>query len=337
MLAEYVDYGTCATDPRVSLRINMVIERLLPALNPERTLGRYVFPIVANTITLPRDIKTVLAAYLEYPQAPPPGTTCSCDLRQLVDIRSRWYDFLPGGPVHFTGAAPNVLTDLGTGFSTFADITADTPCRIRVYTDVPQPHLEGYVYVSALDANGNPVQSLDAGLYRNVDMIAVPIQGQNYVDSTVAYSQVFSINKDPTISRVKLYAINDALAVTDPNYQTPIAVYAPDELAPDYRRYKLNWCILPGEQAQINLIAKRYFVPTTDPDADLIITSMGALKNGLQALRYEDAGSDQLADSHWKRALAILDTETKDYDSDYKASPQIQSSCWGGGDIWNLH
>ncbi|SRR6266481_3682509 len=338
-LAEYVDYGTCATDPRVSQRINMVIERLLPALNPEKTIGRYIFPIVSNTITMPRDIKTVLAAFIEFPQAPIHPGFCPCDLRQLVDIRSRWYDFLPGGPVHFTGAAPNVISDLGSGFSTFDDITPDRPCILRVYADVPQATLEGYVYVSALDVNSNPIQTLDNGFYRNVDMIPIPILGQDqpYSDSLLAYSQILSVNKDPSASRIKLFAVDPALDPSDPLAQRPIAVYGPDELAPDYRRYKLNWCILDGEQAQMVVVAKRYFIPTNDPDADLIITNIGALKNGLQALKYEDAGSDQLADSHWKRALAILDTDTKDYDGDYKATPQVQSSCWGGGDIWNLH
>jgi hypothetical protein len=342
-LAEYVDYGTCATDPRVTQRINMVIERLLPSLNPEKTLGRFVFPLVSsttvpNTITMPRDIRTVLAAFVDYPTpSTQPLGMCACDLRQLVSVRSRWYEILPGGPITFTGAAPNVLSDLGTGFSSFDDITPDNPCYIRVYVDVPQQNLEGYVYVVGNDINGNPIQSLDNGIYRNVSMIAIPraaspgVEGQNYVDSNLAYSSFISINKDPTVSRVKLYALS-----LDKTVQRPIAVYAPDELAPDYRRYKLNWCVL-NQPANITVIAKRHLIPTTDPDADLLITNIGALKNGLQALKYEDAGSEQTAETHWQRALKILDSETKDYDGDYAATPQIQSTCWGGGDIWNLH
>jgi hypothetical protein len=331
-LAEYVDYGTCSTDPRVIQRINMVIERLLPVLNPEKTIGRFTFPIVSNTITMPRDIKTVLASFVEYPtSSSQTAGLCACNLRQLVDVRSRWYEILPGGPITFTGAAPNVLSDLGTGFSTFDDITSDNPCYIRVYADVPQANFEGYVYVVGNDIDGNPIQSLDNGVYRNVSMIAIPRAGQNYIDSDVAYSSFVSINKDPTVSRVKLFALS-----LDKTEQRPIAVYAPDEVAPDYRRYKLNWCVL-NQPANITIIAKRYLIPTTDPDADLLITNIGALKNGLQALKYEDAGSEQLAETHWTRAIKILDTDTKDYDGDYKATPQIQSACWGGSDIWNLH
>lgn len=330
-LAEYVDYGTCATDPRVTQRINMVIERLSPMLNPEKTIGRFSFPIVSNTITLPRDIKTVLASFVEYPQAPP-DSRCSCSsLRQLVDVRSRWYEVLPGGPIHFTGAASNVISDMGTGFSTFDDITPDNPCFIRVYMDVPQPTLEGYIYVVGTDVDGNPIQTLDNGVYRNVSMIPMPIAGQNYVDSDVAYSSFISINKDPSLSRAKLFALS-----LDKTVQRPIAIYAPDELAPDYRRYKLNWCVLQ-DQATLVVIAKRCLVPTTDPDADLLITNIGALKNGLQALKYEDAGSEQLAENSWLRAVKILDADTKDYDGDYKATPQLQGSCFSGGDICNLH
>lgn len=331
-LAEYVDYGTCATDPRVTQRINMVIERLLPALNPEKTIGRFAFPVVSGTITLPRDIKTVLGAFIEYPQASTqPGTLCSCDLRQLVDVRSRWYEILPGGPIHYTGSAPNVITDLGTGWSTFDDITPDDPSFIRVYCDVPQPVREGTVDVVGNDVDGNPIQTLANGVYRNKAMIPIPMQGENYFDSDVAFSSFVSINKDPTVSRIKLYALS-----LDKTTQRPIAVYAPDENAPDYRRYRLNWCVV-DQPATLVVIAKRQFVPTSDPDADLLITNIGALKNGLQAIRYEDAGDTQRSQNSWKIALATLDTETKDYDGDYKATPQIQSSCFAGGDIWNLH
>jgi hypothetical protein len=335
MLAEWVDYGTCATDPRVTTWINMAIERLMPMLNPDKTIGRYKFPLVANTITMPRDVKTVLASYIDCPDTNANTTSmcgCRCDLRQLVAVRSRWYEYLPGGPISFTGCSPNVLFDLGSGWSTFADINEDTgPMYIRVYADAPQAALEGYVDVVGNDADGNPIQSLNNGVYRNVAQIPIPIQGENYKDSDVAFSSFISITKPSTVSRIKLYALS-----LDKSEQTPIAVYAPDEVAPDYRRYQLNWCV-PDPGTTITVTAKRQQVPTTDPDADLLITNIGALKNAMQAIKYENAGAPQLADSHWQRAARILETETRDYDGDYMATVQLQAVGFCGGDIWNLH
>src|SRR5882757_7239765 len=144
-LAPWVDYGTCPTDPRVTQYINMTIERLLPVLNPEKTISRFMFPVVdldgtpgpsimtrqgqCPIITLPRDCKTALAGFLDYPtQDPANGGTCCCDLRQLVQVRNRWYEVLPGGPINYTGCSPNILSDLGTGFSTFDDVTPADPC-----------------------------------------------------------------------------------------------------------------------------------------------------------------------------------------------------------------
>lgn len=334
MLAEWVDYGTCPTDPRVTTWINMAIERLTPLLNPDKTIGRYRFPVVSNTITLPRDVKTVLAAYIDCPDtnANPGLCGCRCDLRQLVQVRSRWYDFLPGGPVNFTGCSPNVLSDLGSGWSTFADIDDTTgPMFIRVYVDVPQADLEGYIDVVGNDADGNPIQTLHQGLYRNVAQIPIPIAGQNYVDSEVAFSSFISITKPQTVSRVKLYAVS-----LDKTVQTPIAVYAPDEVAPDYRRYQLNDCV-PQPGTTMTVIGKRWQVPTNDPDADLLVTNIGALKNAMQAIKYENAGATQLANDCMSRAARLLEAETRDFDGDYMATVQLQGVGFCGGDIWNLH
>jgi hypothetical protein len=274
----------------------------------------------------------VLGAFVDYPtQSAPNGNLCGCNLRQLVQVRGRWYEILPGGPINYTGCSPNILSDLGTGFSTFDDITPDDPSFIRVYVDIPQPTSEGTVDVTGLDLDGNPVWSLEGGIYAQCFAIPIPIQGQNYVDSDIAFSSITAIHKDPTVSRVKLYAVSVATGE-----QRPIAIYAPDELAPDWRRYKLNWCVL-NQPANLTVFAKRQFVPTNDPDADLLITNIGALKMALQALKYEDAGSLQLSTTLWTSAQAVLNQETRDYDGDYAATPQIQSSCWGGGDIWNLH
>jgi hypothetical protein len=82
---------------------------------------------------------------------------------------------------------------------------------------------------------------------------------------------------------------------------------------------------------------KKQFVWTIDPDADLLITNLGALKNALQAMKYENAGSEQAAEIHWTRAAKILNEETRDYDGDYSATMQVQSFGWAGGEIWNLH
>jgi len=364
-LNEYVEYGMCATDPRVISGVNRVVERLLPALNPEKTIGRYEFPLINETITLPREIKTVMQAALRYPNTcpkvggnvgqEPSWRTGTCSLYQLVLVKSRWYELLPGGPSgwgpnFFSPCAPNVLMDLGTGWSTFSEpwnsgeMEASgggygDPYTIRVYADIPQLVSEGTVFINGLDVDGNSFYEYDAGVYHQALGIPIPAQGQNYTESTKQVSQIYSVTKPITKGRIKLFAVDP-----DDGTQIPIAIYAPDEIAPDYRRYRINagcqpsssfGSACPDQPTSIVIQAKRQFVWTVDLDADILITNLGALENGLMARKFERAGALDQAALYWRNAVNILESETKDYDGDYTTSIQLQQ-CYGGGDIWNL-
>lgn len=336
-LAEYVDYGMCATDPRVTQWINWAIERMLPVLNPEKTIGRYVFPVLGQIITLPREIKTVLAANLNY-QCQADGTCWDCGqwLMQTIAVRNRWYEFLPGGPAgygpnSFIPCAPNVMMDMGTGFSTIADhTTMQTPKILRVYADLPQASSEGNLMVNGLDMDGNTLVSYDSSGYHQSLPIPIPNQGQNFNDSSVHVGHIYNITKPPTAGRVKLYAVDPATGEQD-----IIGVYAPDEVAPDYRRYRLTWCGELVENTTIVLQCKRQFIWTTDPDQDLLITNISALQETLMGIKYSKAGSQQLAEWHFGNAARILENETVDYDTDKRATLQL-ADCFSGGDIWNL-
>lgn len=338
LLAEYVDYGMCATDPRVTQWINLAIERLLPVLNPEKTIGRYVFPVLNRIITLPPQIKTVLAANLNYQCQSGDGACQDCGqwLQQVIAVRNRWYEMLPGGPAgygpgSFIPCSPNVLMDLGTGWSTIAEPWSMTnPMFIRVYADLPQVTTEGSIFINGLDTNGNGFVSYDAAGYHQAMEIPIPVQGQNYVDSPQAVSQVYSVTKPVTQGRIRLYAVSP-----DGTQQDPIAIYAPSDVAPDYRRYQLTWCGALVENTTIVLQCKRQFVWTIDPDADLLITNVNALQHALLGLKYSKAGTPQLADYHFGTAAKLLETETIDYDTDKRATVQLQD-FFGAGDIWNL-
>jgi hypothetical protein len=330
LLAEYVEYGMCSTDARVARGINLAIERLLPALNPEKTIGRYQFDVSDSMITCPREVKTILAASLDY--TCDGNLNCAPGCRQPVQVKSKWYEMLEGGPIGWTPSPTSTATlvDMGTGFSTFADITPDNPQFIRVYADIKAPQLEAYIGVHGYDINGNYSSAYVDGNYWDYDAIPVPIATENYVDSSVAFSQIDRIIKTGiTMGRTRLYALS-----LDKTVQTPIAIYAVDELAPDYRRYSLSWCgaTIPST---VTALAKRQFVWTTDPTADLLITNVGALQNALMAMKYEKAGSYDQAAAAWKTAFQALENETRDYDGDYTPNIQMQQ-CWGGGDIWSL-
>lgn len=326
LLSEYVENGMCSTDPRVIRGINLAIERLLPRLNPDKTIARYQFDVVDNTITMPREIKTVMAASTQYESCA--GGKCGPGCRSILSVKSRWYEMLSGGPVGFIPCAQNILMDLGTGFSTFADPSADTPLTLRLYADIPQPSDEGFLVVTGVDSDGNDLVDYVNGVYVPGKTIEIPQQGTQYIDTPMMVAQIISITKPKTQGRLRLFGV-DALG-----NQVPLAVYDPDELNPDYRRYMITW-VGDGTPQILTVLAKRRYIMTTSPYADLLITNVGALQNALLAMKFEKAGVLDQAVAHWKIAFDILDTETRDFDGDYSTVPQLQTQ-FAGGDIWSM-
>jgi hypothetical protein len=336
LLYEYAEYGMCQTDPRLVTAINLAIERLLPALNPEKTIVRIKLSVNSGQVTLPRDIKTILSGVIGWDCQP--GVVCPPPCGGTLQVKSRWYEMLPGGPrgqLAWTCTPEATLIDLGTGFFTFADITPDYPCYVRVYATLPETLLpnEAAIWVSGLDVNNNEIFTQMAdGTWLETQVIPIPIIGQaNYIDSAVAYNQITAVSKPQTHGPISLYAVS-----LDKTVQTPIAVYQPEETRIDYRRYMLSWCPTPTPApTNITVLAKRQFVWTTDPSTDLFITNIGALQNALMAMKYEKAGSFQQAQACWTTAIQALERETRDYDGDYTPNIQMQE-MWAGGDIWSL-
>lgn len=329
LLCEYVEYGMCATDPRVVRGINLAIERLLPRLNPDKTIGRYQFDVYDRTITMPREIKTVLAASTGYP-ACTGGGDCGPGCISIVSVKSRWYEMLPGGPVGFVPCACNVLMDMGTGYSTFADPSSAKPYTIRVYADIPQSFDEGFMVINGTDIDGNNPVSYENNVYINGQVVDIPQLGQdnNFNDTPQMFTAIRSVTKPVTKGRIRLYGVD-----TD-GVQTPIAVYDPDEQNPDYRRYMITWVGDPAPSI-LTVLAKKRYVYQISPYADLLITNIGALQNALMGMKYEKAGALPQAQACWKTAFDLLDTETRDFDGDTTVSVQLQDN-WTGGDIWNL-
>jgi hypothetical protein len=223
--------------------------------------------------------------------------------------------------------------DMGTGFSTFADIPQGSAWTLRLYADIPQAQSEGVVVVNGLDVNGNHIIDYIDNQYVPGAAMAIPIQGSNYTESTQQFSQIISVTKPDTKGRLRLYGVDPATQV-----QTAMGVYEPDELNPDYRRYLITWVGQPTNTppAQLTVLAKTRFIRTTSPYADLMIPNLGALQNALMGIRYEKAGAFDQAAMCWRTAYQIIDDEARDFDGDYNASISLQTQ-FTGGDIWNLH
>jgi len=317
----------CPTDPRCTREINLAVERLMPILNPEKTIKRMQFDIVDQVITMPRFVKTVLGASTSYPSCTG-SSSCGPGCTAILSVKSVWYEMMPGGPVGWVPCATNVLMDLGTGFSTFADPSTAQPLTLRLYADIPQTASEGFIVVNGLDTNGNLPFTYDGTQYIPGQTINIPIQGSAYTDSPQMWTQINSITKPTTQGRLRLFGVD-----ADGN-QYPLAVWEPDELNPDYRRYLVTW-VGPSMPSVLTVLAKLRYVYTTSPYADLLITNVGALRNALMAMKYEKAGAYDQAQAGWSIAKTILESETRDFDGEQGKSIQMQE-WFSGGDIQTI-
>jgi hypothetical protein len=326
LLSDYVEYGMCPTDPRVTREINLAIERLMPILNPEKTIRRYQFDVVDQVITMPRQIKTVLGASTSYPSCTG-SSSCGPGCTAILSVKSVWYEMMPGGPVGWVPCATNVLMDLGTGFSTFADPSTSQPLTLRLYADIPQVKSEGFIVVNGTDVNGNLPFTYDGTQYIPGQTIDIPIQGATpqYSDSPQMFTQITSISKPTTQGRLRLFGVDEA------GNQFPMAVWEPDELNPDYRRYLVTW-VGPSMPSILTVLAKLRYVYQASPYADLLITNVGALRNALMAMKYEKAGAYDQAQAGWQTAKTIIETETRDFDGEQGKSMQMME-WFSGGDI----
>jgi hypothetical protein len=241
---------------------------------------------------------------------------------------------MPGGPVGWVPCATNVLMDLGTGFSTFADPSTATPYTLRLYADIPQATSEGFIVINGTDVNGNLPFSYVNNLYIAGQTLNIPTSvstdntGGTYNDTAQMFTQINSITKPTTTGRLRLFGVDST------GTQFPLAVWEPDELNPDYRRYMVTW-VGPSMPSVLTVLAKLRYVYTTSPYADLLITNVGALRNALMAMKYEKAGAYDQAQAGWKTAASILDAETKDFDGEQGKTIQFQE-WFTGGDIASI-
>ena len=115
------------------------------------------------------------------------------------------------------------------------------------------------------------------------------------------------IQKPTTTVGVELYSVD-----SDGNEEL-IAVYAPWEEVPAYRRYRVPDYV---DASNALVFGKLAYVPAIE-DSDIVIPSnLGALKMALKALRSEDTEEDESADGDWARCFSILDQEVTETDSD---------------------
>jgi len=145
-----------------------------------------------------------------------------------------------------------------------------------------------------------------------------------------AFRSIDAINKTATKGWVRVYAVDPVTGA-----ESCIAILAPDETLPQYRRYAI-----PGfeseEGSTVTVLAKRKFIPIVTDDDDLIVTNLGALKMMAIAIEKEENNNLVEAQVYEEKATALLREELKEVDGANISRPQIQMEMFAMGEIPNM-
>jgi hypothetical protein len=142
-----------------------------------------------------------------------------------------------------------------------------------------------------------------------------------------AFRSIDAINKTATKGWVRVYAVDPTTGA-----EYCIAILAPDETLPQYRRYAI-----PGhereEGANVTVLAKRKFIPVVTDDDDLIVTNLGALKMMAIAIEKEENNNLDEAMKYEEKAVALLREELAEVEGANIGRPQIQMEAFVMGEV----
>lgn len=145
-----------------------------------------------------------------------------------------------------------------------------------------------------------------------------------------AFRSIDAINKTATKGWVRVYAVDPTTGS-----ESCIAILAPDETLPQYRRYAI-----PGfenaEGSTVTVLAKRKFIPVTTDDDDLIVSNLGALKMMLIAIEKEENNNLDEATKYEEKAVGLLREELREVQGSAIGRPQVQMEAFAMGEIPNM-
>lgn len=255
-----------------NLRLNRVIQTFFEMMVPARTYLRVDLPIYDSQFTLPRECRGAL----EVMALDNNGLPCSPLL-----VYSRFHQFAQWCP----NACPcGPIQPISENAQTFR--IPEAPFRLRVTSTEANG---SYTFYGGKDENEDEL----------FDSVQVAITNGS-ATSTREWSTLPRMAKPVTNVACEVYAVDAS------NVATLIAVHAPNEINPAYQRYSApQW----EDEPAVRVLTRLCYVKLT-ADSDVVIpSSWRALSRGLMALRYEDNGDDDRAETAFNKAVQLIDSD----------------------------
>ena len=291
---------------RFNSYLNLAQERLINSGKWNGTIFPVRFLSPDGIITLPRQFVSVLAAKWVKDQASGP-----------IKIHNNWFSYLNAISDLWSssywpryGYNNTFISDLGDGFPTFIDSPYST-CTLKV--EIENVADAG----NSIIIKGKDTNDYDITINHTL----------SFPDSTT--SQVFKgtismFQKPITFGRINLYAVNGI-------NQTLIGSYEASETTASYHRYSI-----PNEPQidYIDALCKIRYVPCILDTDEVMVSNLGALKNMLTSLRFEDEADLERSEMFFNKALQLLNGENKETRGGSKWTLNIDPATMQFNNLW---
>jgi hypothetical protein len=272
---------------RFTSYLNLAQERLINSGKWNGTIFPVRFLSPDGLITLPRQFVSALASKWVKDEASGP-----------IRIRNGWFTYLT--PITDLWSATywprygfneTFIDDLGDGFCTFKDSTYSS---YRLKIEIDDPTDAG----SKVVIKGKTPSGVDISM-------TVTLINQDITTFDSFSGQLSMFQKPITNGAIKLYAVNSANLAQE----ELIGEYADTETTASYHRYSV-----PNEPTvdYLDVLCKIRYVPCIKDTDEVIVSNLGALKNMLISLRYEDEADLERSEMFFMKALQLLNGETKE-------------------------
>jgi len=295
---------------RFNSYLNLSQERLINSGKWNGTILPVRFYSPSGMITLPRRFSSALAAKWNkesgsnYPSSGP------------IKIRNGWFTYLTPISDLWTasywpryGYNETFFDDLGDGYATFANPTF-TSFTLKVEIEDASDALNEVV-IKGKDQNNNDIT------------LTVTLVNPDIVVSEV-FSRIDFFQKPITNGAINLYAVSGA-------NEEKIGAYEATETTASYHRYAV-----PNEPSidYLDVLCKVRFVPCVYDTDEVIVTNLGALKNMLMSLKWEDEGDMDRSEMYFMKALQLLNGESREVRGGSQWKLNIDKSTMQFENLW---
>lgn len=273
---------------RFNSYLNLAQERLINSGKWNGTILPVRFYSPSGMITLPRRFTSALAA--KWSKDTGNGRNASGPIK----IRNGWFTYLTPISDLWTasywpryGYNETFFDDLGDGFAIFANTTFETfTLRIEV-SDISD--VANHVIIKGKDENNKDV-TIDVDL---INLNTTPAQ---------VFKSINFFQKPITNGAINLFAVSGV-------DEEQIGSYEATETTASYHRYAV-----PNEPTidYLDVLCKIRFVPCVYDTDEVIVSNLGALKNMLTSLRFEDEADLERSEMFFMKALQLLNGESRE-------------------------